>query len=948
MNPTDYGNGMLWMGQFAPDRMILEDNSMLSVGMSVMDDITPQTHSMEMNPGIVSEYTAATAPGPIARLPPDIFPITSQHQFTQQQQQQHQQQQTVLDAYGDVGEDDDSMQQYEEEQDMDQGQYTQFDSDPDNSNNSYTIQKSMSTQTSKKIKPVKRPGLVLKTPIAYQPCLDPSVIPIQRDGMAVCERCGAIGVKHSFYTKERRFCSMACARNDIDQTYNKQQFVNSLNADYNNGNMEAGDVDFENQTNNSQVQSYRFKMTPQPNANQDGVLYKDILPQEELPQIPKGHRLPSPCPQDDKILTIRRKPSVFFNSHDWTPQLQANPNFNAADVTCFPHAPGYDMWSNIGIGMKVEVENTDCDNKGMQGLTPYSFWVATVYRICGYKALLRYEGYDDDDSHDFWINLCSSEVHPVGWCATRGKPLIPPRSIETKYSDWKDLLVRHLSGARTLPSTFYSKISDSFVSRFRTGLILEVVDKNRISQVKLATVQQIVGKRLFVTYFDAPPDDNGFWCHEDSSLIHPVGWATLVGHNLSAPDEYVERMIAGREQVIDSYEEDAAFELFKMNFAFEEYYLGGKVSSFREGMKLEAIDPLNLSSICVATVMAVLKYGYMMIRIDSYDPDASGADWFCYHEKSHCIFPPGFCDENGITLTLPRGYENGNFSWKSYLQRTNSVAAGKHLFNVELPPNNFTVGMKLECADLMDPRLVCVATIAKVVGRLLKVHFDGWEDEYDQWLDCESPDMYPVGWCVLVGHKLEGPRILPKVPAPPKISPRTRKRRKKKVKMNNGGLNLGVKDELEEFSDDYEDEYSYSLSGQSTPVPPTPEPPTKTPTPTITAEMFLKSPSPHREKKIDKNIPRLSESPDLTDVDCVNWTADDVAEFLRVNDCPAHANAFINKDITGEKMLKLTNNDIITMIGLKVGPALKIFDLIQQLRSKMRPHQSRQIKAKFL
>lgn len=46
MNPTDYGNGMLWMGQFAQDRMILEDNSMLSVGMSVMDDITQQTHSM--------------------------------------------------------------------------------------------------------------------------------------------------------------------------------------------------------------------------------------------------------------------------------------------------------------------------------------------------------------------------------------------------------------------------------------------------------------------------------------------------------------------------------------------------------------------------------------------------------------------------------------------------------------------------------------------------------------------------------------------------------------------------------------------------------------------------------------------------------------------------------------------------------------------------------------
>lgn len=100
-------------------------------------------------------------------------------------------------------------------------------------------------------------------------------------------------------------------------------------------------------------------------------------------------------------------------------------------------------------------------------------------------------------------------------------------------------------------------------------------------------------------------------------------------------------------------------------------------------------------------------------------------------------------------------------------------------------------------------------------------------------------------------------------------------------------------------------------------------------------------------QKSDKYIPRLSESPDLTDVDCVNWTVDDVAEFLRVNDCPAHSAAFISKEITGEKMLKLTNNEIITMIGLKVGPALKIYDLIQQLRSKMRPHQSRPIKGKF-
>lgn len=43
MNPAEYG--MYWT-QYAPDRMMLDEHNILSVGMSVMDDITHQTHSM--------------------------------------------------------------------------------------------------------------------------------------------------------------------------------------------------------------------------------------------------------------------------------------------------------------------------------------------------------------------------------------------------------------------------------------------------------------------------------------------------------------------------------------------------------------------------------------------------------------------------------------------------------------------------------------------------------------------------------------------------------------------------------------------------------------------------------------------------------------------------------------------------------------------------------------
>lgn len=440
---------------------------------------------------------------------------------------------------------------------------------------------------------------------------------------AVCERCGAIGVKHSFYTKERRFCSMACARGDYlskqgsmvnntttamatNQTTTTTTDATIANSDVTENKDQIGITsDIELELNATQVQNpnYRFKLSTTSGGDSDTtgsgdynnlgidetgqVLYRDIMPEDELPQIPRGKRLPSPCPQEEKIITVRRKPSEFNNSYDWS-GLLSNPGFYAAPVTCFPHAPGFDMWSNIGVGMKVEVENTDCDTQGIQqGLMPHSFWVATVLRLCGYKALLRYEGFDNDASHDFWVNLCSSEVHPVGWCATRGKPLIPPRTIENKYSDWKDLLVKRLSGARTLPTTFYNKINESFKSRFRPGLQLEVVNKNRISQMRLATIHKIVGKRLLVRYFDAP-DDDGFWVHEDSPLIHPVGWSIYVGHNLSAPSEYLERMMAGREQLMEVHDDDATIDLFKMNFTFEEYFLEGKTSGFIAGMKLEA------------------------------------------------------------------------------------------------------------------------------------------------------------------------------------------------------------------------------------------------------------------------------------------------------------------------------------------------------------------------
>lgn len=40
---------------------------------------------------------------------------------------------------------------------------------------------------------------------------------------------------------------------------------------------------------------------------------------------------------------------------------------------------------------------------------------------------------------------------------------------------------------------------------------------------------------------------------------------------------------------------------------------------------------------------------------------------------------------------------------------------------------------------------------------VVQVHFDGWNSCYDYWLDADSPDIHPVGWCSKTGHPLQPP-----------------------------------------------------------------------------------------------------------------------------------------------------------------------------------------------
>ncbi|XP_061232862.1 MBT domain-containing protein 1 isoform X3 [Lathamus discolor] len=563
--------------------------------------------------------------------------------------------------------------------------------------------------------------------------------PDGKSGMATCEMCGMVGVRDAFYSKTKRFCSVSCSRS---------------------------------YSSNSKKASILARLQGKPPTKKAKVLQKQPL----VAKLAAYAQYQATLQNQAKT----KAAAVPVEGFSWGNYINSN-SFTAAPVTCFKHAPMGTCWGDISEGVRVEVPNTDCS------LPTKVFWIAGIVKLAGYNALLRYEGFENDSSLDFWCNVCGSDIHPVGWCATSGKPLVPPRTIQHKYTNWKAFLVKRLTGAKTLPPDFSQKVSESMQYPFKTSMRVEVVDKTHLCRTRVAVVECVIGGRLRLVNEESDDKTDDFWCHMYSPLIHHIGWSRSIGHRFKRSDITKKQdghFDAPPHLFMKVKEVDAAGEFFK------------------EGMKLEAIDPLNLSAICVATIRKVLADGYLMIGIDGSEA-ADGSDWFCYHATSPSIFPVGFCEINMIELTPPRGYAKLPFKWFDYLRETDSIAAPVKLFNKEVPNHGFHVGMKLEAVDLMEPRLVCVATVTRIIHRLLRIHFDGWEDEYDQWVDCESPDLYPVGWCQLTGYPLQPPAPQSSRDSQSSSSKQKKKAKSQQYKGHKKMTSLQLKEELldgEEYS----------------------------------------------------------------------------------------------------------------------------------------------------
>lgn len=556
---------------------------------------------------------------------------------------------------------------------------------------------------------------------------------------AKCEFCCYIGVKENFFSKSKRFCKMECAKRYSASNIKKKSKEKIGTPKKKHRTSERHAHQSAGAGASTATLSSALANTSAAASSGQGMVGGD----EDDGEVSAASA--TPLSREDVGENWQNR------SFDWTEYLKKT-GAKAAPTHLFEHVSLSPCLKGVHVGMKVEVVNCSID---VVDDTDVAFWVATVIEIKHYRVQLRYEGYESDPAGDFWFDLRSKNIHPVGWCAKRNKLLIPPPAIRERCGNWRDYLFKCLSGAKTFSAEFLQQLQSQPYNRFQKGMKVEVADRKNMYSMCVATIVDVIGDRLRMRY-DGLDDDvaEDFWCHYQSSEIHPIGWSSLVGHTLQPP--------IGWKHSLSKWNEFLADDLANSLDAPQEFFVQDSTGTapglhqFKVGMKFEAIDPFNPSHICVVTVIKVLRFNYFVLGVDSL------ATYFVCHANATTVFPCGWAKAHNLQLHPPRDYTQENFSWPEYLAKTGGIEAPPQLFRQESRnENGFKIGSKLEAVDLREPALICPATVTDLKGPLLRIHFDGWDESYDQLVDMDSLDIFPVSYCASVSHPLQPPGPMP-------------------------------------------------------------------------------------------------------------------------------------------------------------------------------------------
>lgn len=122
-------------------------------------------------------------------------------------------------------------------------------------------------------------------------------------------------------------------------------------------------------------------------------------------------------------------------------------------------------------------------------------------------------------------------------------------------------------------------------------------------------------------------------------------------------------------------------------------------------MKLEALDPRNVTSTCIATVVGV-QGPRLRLRLDGGD----NKNDFWRLVDSGEVRPIGHCERSGGMLQPPLGFRMNASSWPMFLLKTLNKAdiALDSYFKQVLPPSLLSLGHPNSCVGPSSPFPFCV------------------------------------------------------------------------------------------------------------------------------------------------------------------------------------------------------------------------------------------------
>ncbi|XP_027496043.1 scm-like with four MBT domains protein 1 isoform X2 [Corapipo altera] len=442
--------------------------------------------------------------------------------------------------------------------------------------------------------------------------------------------------------------------------------------------------------------------------------------------------------------------SVDEMEFNWDEYLE-DTGATAAPHGSFKHVDT-SLQNGFAPGMKLEVAVKSDQN---------TYWVATIITTCGQLLLLRYDGYGEDRKADFWCDILTADLHPIGWCEQNKKILKVPEGIKDKIPDQEEFLQRVLKGACSAPANLLEGLhrGKNPLDLIAPGSRLELQNIRDSLEAWIVTVVENVGGRLKLRY-EGLEDSDKFdqWLFYLDPFLHQVGWAAQHGYSLQPPLAIRSlRSEADWQEILKKVKEEEEESSVPTDLFKDKPVIG--VHSFSEGMKLEAVDPMAPFVISPATVLKVFNDKYFMIEIDDLRPDRPSSQSYICHVNSAGIFPVQWSLKNGLNLSPPPGYPGQDFDWADYLKQCGAEAAPQSCFPSLTSDHGFKENMKLEAVNPVDPEEVCIATVTKLKDSYLWLQLEGSKKPVpDCIVSVESMNIFPVGWCETNGYQLRPPR----------------------------------------------------------------------------------------------------------------------------------------------------------------------------------------------